>query len=111
MQNVDDDFHMYDGGDTMDQMDVAAATSATKAAFDHKNTDPACCDDEDHCCKCIPLTLGIKLLGVWVIISTILMILGGLHVIDASALWGIISLAMCVGPAFCSFRFFQWFRA
>ena len=78
MQNVDDNYVMYDGGDTMD---VAAATTATKAAFDHKNADPACCDDADHCCKCIPLTLGIKLLGVWVIISTILMIFGGIHVI------------------------------
>ena len=74
-ERTDDDYLMYDGGDAT-ATDGAAAKG--KAMFDHKNTDPACCDDADHCCKCIPLALGVKLLAAWTIISTIFMIIGGL---------------------------------
>ena len=51
---VDDDYVLYDGGDA-DATATSGAAAKAKATFDHKNTDPACCDDADHCCKCIPL--------------------------------------------------------
>ena len=101
---IDDDYLMYDGGDDAAATDGAAAKG--KAMFDHKNTDPACCDDADHCCKCIPLELGIKLLAVWTIISTILMIIDGCDIIGKEVIWGIITLCMCIFPAYTSFKFF-----
>tara|TARA_B110000285_G_C14786415_1_gene450954 strand:- start:230 stop:580 length:351 start_codon:yes stop_codon:yes gene_type:complete len=96
-EKVDDDYLMYDGG----------AATADKAA---SVVPEATCDDDDKCCKVIPLGLGVLILGFWVVINAGLMALAGIETLADSALWGIICLGLCVGPMYSAFRFFQWYK-
>ena len=94
---------MYDGGaDTKD---------AEKAPLPKGNpVAPSSCDSEDSCCKCIPLGCGVTLLGVFTIINCVLLIISGIKIIGDDVVWGICSLACCIGPVYCTWRFSQWFK-
>ena len=108
-EKVDDDYLMYDGGDaTATAKDKAAAA---KTALGSKDT-PASCDSDDTCCKCLPLGMGVLLLGVFVVVNGCLMTLNGLEALfgHGDVIWGIISLAFCVGPLYAAWRFLQWYR-
>merc|ERR1712166_157674 len=95
-EKVDDDYLMYDGGAT------------ASAAVD--KIPEASCDADDKCCKCIPLGFGVTLLGVFVVINGGLMAIAGISTLASSAIFGIICMALCVGPLYCAWRFLQWFR-
>merc|ERR1712086_4793 len=96
----DNDYLMYDGGEGDA---VAAAEVAGGAAKG--------CDDEDKCCKCLPLGCGVKTLGVLTIIQAVLMILGGLQLLDGDTfIWGLIQMIVSIGPIYAAFKFIQCFR-
>ena len=102
-EKVDDDYLMYDGGD-------AATKAADKAAPKENPVKPSSCDSEDSCCKCLPLGCGVSLLGIFSIINTILLVISGIDILGDDAVWGVVALAMTVGPVYCTWRFSQWFR-
>ena len=48
---------------------------------------------EDKCCWCIPIKIGIYIIGVCMCLWAVNLILVGLRYMDASAMWGILYVA------------------
>ena len=61
-EKVIDDELLFDGG-----------SSAKKKKMEH--IEPANCDEEDKCCKCFPLKLGVKFLMLMCLLNGYFMIL------------------------------------
>ena len=90
----DDDYTLYMGG------------AAEAADGDNKSkVPPANCDDEEHCCKCIPLTFGVKLIGIFIIINAGLMLIDGFTMMGLDFVMGLICVLLALGPVFAAWRF------
>ena len=65
---------------------------------------------EDKCCWCIPLKIGVILIGVGIIGSAVNMVIGGVSMLGANFLLGILLCASAAPILLSSWMYIKWFR-
>ena len=75
-----------------------------------KHIEPANCDEEDKCCKCIPLRLGVKFLIIICLFNAYLMYATAHRRMKDEKALNIICMILMVGPLYAFCRFIVWYR-
>ena len=68
------------------------------------------CDEEDKCCKCFPLKMGVKLLCVFVLFNAYLMVITAYHHKNKSMTLFVLCMIMLVGPIYSFIIFAIWYK-
>ena len=65
---------------------------------------------EDKCCWCIPIKIGVLLIGIGIIYSAVVNTLGGLTLLGANFIYGVLFLAAQAPLLLSAFYYIKYFQ-
>ena len=65
---------------------------------------------EDKCCWCIPIKIGVLLIGIGVILSAVSNVLAGLTLLGAYFIYGVLFLAAQAPLLMSAFYYIKYFQ-
>ena len=67
-------------------------------------------EPEDKCCWCIPIKIGVIILGIGVVAQAALSVLGGLGVLSTYFIAGVVMCAAAAPLLLAAFWYIKWFQ-
>ena len=67
-------------------------------------------ETEDKCCWCIPIKIGVTVIGVFVLLSCVGVVFEGLGAMDYDSIFGILILCTCAPIVLAGIKYVQWFK-
>ena len=67
-------------------------------------------ENEDKCCWCLPIKIGVIIIGVFVILEAVGTVVEGLDSMRYNDVFGILILCTCAPIVLAAIKYVQWFK-